>query len=196
MCEDAFFSNLPSPSHGRPSSRRTDRQAHLPTPQYHCRPSSCSTPKLFKDLNAAQPRHRRCPRFLLCHRLPPWPSSPAKKLKKHPGPAAHGALPQHSSQQKHQAMEGPAEMAPFHHGQVMSTWRTWDMSQLQRMSVRLDTQELVTWPPCREGQGIAGGHPHSLGLAFRGKRAGKSTWEGSSSAHGLGRWDEGVPSWG
>lgn len=96
---------LPSPAFPLPGTEdppaggQTDRQAHLPTPWYHHRPSFCSTPKLFKDSKAAQPRHSRRSRFLCLH-LPPEPSSPAKRLEKHPGPAAHGALPQHSCRQK------------------------------------------------------------------------------------------------
>lgn len=65
---------LPSPAfplpgvEDPPAGGQTDRQAHLPTPRYHCQPSSCSTPKLFKDSKAAQPRHSRCSRF------PPQPA--------------------------------------------------------------------------------------------------------------------------
>ena len=45
---------LPGTEDPPQEDRQTDRQAHLPTPRYHCRPSSCSTPKLFKASKAAQ----------------------------------------------------------------------------------------------------------------------------------------------
>lgn len=70
-----------------------------------------------------------------------------------------------------------------------------DMSQLRRTSVWQDIQQ----PLCGEERGIAGGHPHSPGLALRGKegrkigtgRQGES--EGSSRERGPGGRGEGAP---
>lgn len=89
VCEDAAFSSLPSPGHGRPSTGQT----HLPSPWHHCRPSSCSTPELFKVLETAQPKHSICFGFLFCLLLPPQPSSPAQHLEKYPGVLPTEPLP-------------------------------------------------------------------------------------------------------
>ena len=190
---------LPGTEDPPQEDRQTDRQAHLPTPRYHRRPSSCSTPKLFKASKAAQPRHSRCSRFLLCLRLPPRPSSPAKKAGETPRPccprSSSPALPSakagrstraHTSVLGFLVRKAPAdgkpspaqpETAPFQHGQTVTACRTWDMSQLRRTSVRLDTQELIAWPTVWRGAGNSRGMPAQPGTRSWGKK-------GQANQHG------------
>lgn len=119
---------------------------------------SCSSRFLQSPLHAPlQPktlgRHQ-----LLC----PWGSSPARPRAKHSTVCFSAGV---------WGEKGSArpETALFQHGWVMFPCRMWDMSQLQRTSVWLDTQRLL----CKEERGRAGGTCRARDLLLGKKMAGK-----------------------